>query len=248
MSQENNISGKIVMITGASSGIGARTAEVLIDAGAKVLLVARREDRLRELAEKLGDAASYSVADVCDIDALKAAVASGIERHGHIDALVNNAGIMPLSPLASGRTEEWSQMIDVNIKGVLYGIHAVLGHLVERKRGHIINISSMAGLRVSPAGSVYSATKFAVRAISDGLRQEHVGDNLRVTTIYPGAFNSELPGTIKDEATLEALRARFGGFEIPDPDGVAEAVAYVIGAPDEVSVSQLVVKPTAQPF
>ena len=237
---------KSVLITGASSGIGEATARLLAAHGHQLMLVARRDDRLRNLADELGDRVHWHRADVAVKEDMQAAAAAAIEKTGGIDVLVNNAGIMPLSPLAKGLVDEWDRMIDVNIKGVLYGIHAVLGHMLARGTGHIINISSLAGTRVMPNGAVYSGTKFAVRAITDGLRQETVG-KLRATCILPGAFITELGNTISDTETLQAMGQRFK-FKLGDPTGIAEAVRYAMEQPEDLSVNEIIVRPSSQPF
>lgn len=236
---------KTVLITGASSGIGEHIARLLSAKGYRLMLVARRADRLEALAGELGGEIAWCQVDITDKEQIGAAAQQAIEKFGSVDVLVNNAGLMPLSPLASGLVEQWEQMIDVNIKGVLYGIHAVLNHMLERNTGHIINISSIAGMRVVATGSVYSGTKFAVRAISDGLRQE-VGEQVRVTTILPGAFQTELARTITDSATLEVLQKRFSGSAIGDAARVAEAVLYAIEQPADTTVREMVVAPSGQ--
>ena len=198
----NNLKNRVVMITGASSGFGKEIAKMCVAKGAKVVLGARRETNLEELCKELGnDHATYRVTDVTSKDDLHSLAQHGIDTFGQIDSLINNAGVMPLSLLEKGRTDEWDQMIDVNIKGVLYGIDSVYFHMLERESGQIINISSVAGKRVMPGSSVYSATKFAVRAISEGLRLESAG-KIQVTCIYPGAFTTELDFSIKDESMM----------------------------------------------
>ena len=200
----NDLKDRIIMITGASSGFGKETAKMCVALGAKVVLGARREDKLKELCDELGsDSSIYKVTDVTSKDQMQALADYGIKNFGRIDSLVNNAGIMPLSLLKKGRTDEWDQMIDVNIKGVLYGIDSVYSHMLERESGQIINVSSVAGKRVMPGSAVYSGTKYAVRAISEGLRVESSG-KIQVTCIYPGAFKTELAFSIKDESMLEA--------------------------------------------
>ena len=242
-----DISDEIVMITGASSGFGMETARLLVkDKGARVVLGARREDRLAQLVDELGaDKACARKCDVTKVDDLKALAQAGIEKFGQIDALVNNAGIMPLSPLIAGRIEEWDQMIDTNIKGVLYGIHAVLSHMLARGTGSIVNVSSVAGLRANPAVAVYSGTKFAVRAISDALRQEVAG-KLQVTCVYPGAFQTELALSIKDEGTLEAMRKRFTPDMVQPPQHIAEVIVFALCQERNVAVNDIVMRPVAQ--
>lgn len=236
---------KRVLVTGASSGIGESIARRLAAEGCKLMLVARRAERLEALASELGDNVAWHQVDITRKEQVQEAAQAAIERFGGVDVLINNAGIMPLSPLSAGLVEQWEQMIDVNIKGVLYGIHAVLGHMLERGSGHIINISSIAGMRVLPTGAVYSGTKYAVRAIGDGLRQE-VADKVRVTTILPGAFASELGLTITDPQTLEGLKQRFGSFKLGDPARIAEAVFYAMQQPDDMTVREIIVAPSGQ--
>ena len=235
----------VVVITGASSGFGAETAKLLGEKGAKLVLGARREDRLKALCDRIGENAVYSVCDIAKKEDALALAQKGLDSFGKIDALVNNAGIMPLSFLAKGMVEDWDRMIDVNIKGVLYAIHAVLNHMLERGSGTIINISSIAGLRTNPSTAVYSGTKYAVRAISDGLRME-TGGKIRVSCIYPGAFTTELAASIRDESVIEVFRAR--GFDkiAGDAKRVAEAIVSVLEQNPELSLSDIVIRPTAQ--
>ena len=242
----NDLKDRVIMITGASSGFGRETAKLCVDLGAKVVLGARREEKLKELCDELGtDSASYKVTDVTSKEQMHGLANHGIEKFGKIDSLVNNAGIMPLSLLAKGRTEEWDQMIDVNIKGVLYGIDSVYSHMIERESGQIINISSVAGKRVMPGSAVYSGTKYAVRAISEGLRLESSG-KIQVTCIYPGAFKTELAFSIKDESMLEALMSRGIGAVAQPAERVAESIIYALQQDPGVSVNEIVIRPTAQ--
>lgn len=241
----STIQGKVVMITGASSGIGEACARRLAQQGAKLVLAARREDRLASLAAELGDQVLWAATDVTSRGQLQSLAAAARERLGHIDVLINNAGIMPISMLAQGCVDDWDRMIDVNIKGVLYGIDAVLGDMLARASGHIINISSVAGLSVGPGGAVYSATKFAVRAISDGLRQECVG-KVRVTSICPGLVTSELAGSVTHPAFRDRVKALYEGA-MP-ADAIADAVLYAIGQPEQVAVNEIVVRPLSQGF
>ena len=242
----SSIAGKVVVITGASSGIGAATAKRLSSLGAKVMLGARREQRLAELADtlaKAGGEAAYKVTDVTDRAQVQALADEAIARYGRVDVMFNNAGLMPLSFLSSRKVDEWERMVDVNIKGVLYGIDAVLGHMLERGDGHIINVSSVAGHKVLPAGSVYCGTKFAVRAISEGLRQE-VGEKVRTTIISPGAIKTELPDTITEERVRDNLGKVFN-LAI-DADAIARAVVYAMEQPRDVDVNEILIRPTAQ--
>ncbi len=240
------IKDQVVLITGASSGIGAVTAKRLAKGGAKLVLGARREDRLQELVaqiEKDGGEAAYKVTDVTDHEQCLALAQAGIEKFGRIDTLFNNAGLMPLSPLASRKVDEWDRMIDVNIKGLLYAIDSVLGHMLERGTGHIINVSSVAGHVAMPAGAVYCGTKFAVRAITESLRQEVKG-KVRCTIISPGATATELTSTITHEKVKERIDEV---FKIAmDPDAIARAVEYAMEQPAEVAVNEIIVRPTAQ--
>jgi NADP-dependent 3-hydroxy acid dehydrogenase YdfG len=235
---------KVVLITGASSGIGAGIARELGRAGAKLVLGARRVDRLEALAEEIrsegGEVLTRSL-DVTDRDDVAAFAEAARKAFGRVDVIVNNAGVMPLSPMASLKLDEWDRMIDVNIKGVLYGIAAVLPEMTERRSGQIINVASIGALSVVPTAAVYCATKYAVRAISDGLRQEN--DSIRVTCIYPGVVESELADTITDPAAAEAMRA-YRAIALK-PDAIARAIRYAIEQPDDVDVSDLVVRPTA---
>jgi NADP-dependent 3-hydroxy acid dehydrogenase YdfG len=233
---------KIVLITGASSGIGAGIARELAGAGAKVMLGARRTDRLEELAEEIrsgGGTVAIRRLDVADRADVAAFADAAREKFGRVDVIVNNAGIMPLSPMASMKVEEWDRMVDVNIKGVLHGIAAVLPEMTERGSGHIINIASIGALYVAPTAAVYCATKFAVRAISDGLRQER--DDIRVTCIHPGVVESELALTITDPTAAEAMKD-YRAIALT-PDAIGRAVRFVIEQPEDVDVNEIVVRP-----
>lgn len=210
------------------------------------MLAARREDRLKALADELGDKARYRVTDVTSHTDMQALAQTALDAFGKVDVIVNNAGIMPLSPLANRRVDEWDRMIDVNIKGVLYGIDAVLTHMLERKEGHIVNISSVAGLMTMPNSAVYSGTKFAVRAISEGLRQETAG-LVRVTTIYPGGVTTELGQSIKDPDVLANMGKRYN-FEFLKPEEIADAILFAISSPPNMAVNEVVVRPAAQPM
>ncbi len=242
------IQGKVIVITGASSGIGEATARQLAQRGARLMLGARRKEKLRELMVELENAhkeaaAAYEVTDVSDRGQVGNLIQAAIQKFGHVDVLINNAGQMPVSYIDEIKVDEWDRMIDVNIKGVLYGIAAVLPHMRERHSGHIINVSSVAGHRVLPTYSVYSATKFAVRAISEGLRQESRGE-IRSTIISPGLTRTELPGHISDPAAAARMHEL---YEIAiDADAIARAVAYAIEQPDDVDVNEIVIRPTKQ--
>jgi NADP-dependent 3-hydroxy acid dehydrogenase YdfG len=236
--------GKVVLITGASSGIGAGIARELGKAGAKLVLGARRTDRLQALAEEIrsqGGEALTRRLDVTERTDVSAFAETAREAFGRVDVIVNNAGVMPLSLMSSLQVDEWDRMVDVNIKGVLYGIAAVLPEMRARGSGHIINIASIGALTVSPTAAVYCATKFAVRAISDGLRQEN--DRIRVTCIHPGVVESELADTITDPTAAELMRT-YRAIALK-PDAIARAVRYAIEQPEDVDVSEIVVRPTA---
>jgi NADP-dependent 3-hydroxy acid dehydrogenase YdfG len=238
---------QIIIITGASSGIGEATAKLLASRGAKLMLAARREDHLIKLCadiESAGGEAAYCVTDVTSRDQVEALAQATMQRYDRIDTIINNAGLMPLSPLDQLKVDEWEQMIDVNIKGVLYGIAAVLPHMRNRKQGHVINVSSIAGHKVFPTGAVYSGTKFAVRAISEGLRQESNGE-IRVTIISPGAIATELTHTISDPALQNQLNTMYAADAI-DADAVARAMAYAIEQPHDVDVNEIVLRPVTQ--
>ena len=242
-----NINGKTIAITGASSGIGEATAQLLAARGAHVVLGARRMDRLVTLSkaiEEQGGSVRVRALDVVSRENTQAFIDFAKSEFGRVDVMINNAGVMPLSPLESLKVDEWDRMIDVNIRGVLHGIAAVLPGMEAQGFGHIINISSIGGLRVTPTAAVYCATKFAVRAISDGLRQET--DKIRVTVVCPGVTESELADTISDEAA-RTLMKEFRRIAIP-ADAIARAIAYAIEQPNDVDVSELVVRPTASPF
>jgi NADP-dependent 3-hydroxy acid dehydrogenase YdfG len=243
----SGIENKVVVITGASSGIGEATALLLAERGAKVVLGARGSDRLETLAARIaatGGEAAYARTDVRRRDDLSALVKLACERYGKLDVLVNNAGIGPISPLDDLRVNEWEDMIDINIKGVLYGIAAALPVFRKQGFGHFVNTASTAGHTTAPNQSVYSGTKFAVRAISEGLRQE-AGDKLRVTIISPGFVRTEFVEAIANPD----LRARFADsrdrFAMP-PDAIARAIVFAIEQPADVDVNEIVIRPTAQ--
>ncbi|MBR8057441.1 SDR family oxidoreductase [Burkholderia dolosa] len=238
---------KTILITGASSGIGEGAARLLAAQGHRVVIGARRTDRLARLAESIEASSGivrYRELDVTSADDVAAFARFALDAFGRIDVLINNAGVMPLSPLNALKLDEWNRMIDVNIRGVLHGIAAVLPTMEAQGRGQIVNISSIGGLSVSPTAAVYCATKFAVRAISDGLRQET--DKIRVTVICPGVVESELADSISDDTARTAMQT-FRRIAIT-PDAIARAIAYAVEQPDDVDVSEIVVRPTASPF
>jgi NADP-dependent 3-hydroxy acid dehydrogenase YdfG len=238
---------KVILITGASSGIGEATVRLLAAQGHQLVIGARRTERLAALAETIqasGGSVHYRALDVTSAADVNAFAQFALDTFGRIDVIVNNAGVMPLSPLSSLKVDEWNRMIDVNVRGVLHGIAAVLPTMERQGFGQIINMSSIGGLAVTPTAAVYCATKFAVRAISDGLRQET--DKIRVTVICPGVVESELADSISDETARAAMRD-FRRIALTS-DAIARAVAYAIEQPADVDVSELVVRPTASPF
>jgi len=239
------ISGKVVVIVGASSGLGEATARYLGQRGAKLTLGARRLDRLQALAKELnlGDDAAVKT-DVTKAAEVKALVDGAVAKHGRIDVLINNAGLMPHSLLEAQRIEDWERMIDVNIKGVLYGIAAALPHMKAQKSGHIINTSSVAGHKVRQGSAVYAATKTAVRVISEGLRMEVKPYNIRTTIISPGAVQSELPDSVTDPAIRENIK-KFYEIAIP-AESFARMVAFAMSQPEDVDVNEILFRPTRQ--
>jgi NADP-dependent 3-hydroxy acid dehydrogenase YdfG len=239
-----NIETKVVLITGASSGIGEASARLLAREGAKIVLGARRTARLEKIVAEIREAggmAECRALEVSSLDDTKAFAAFAETKFGPVDVLVNNAGVMPLSPLHELKIDEWNRMIDVNIRGVLHGIAAVLPAMRARKSGHIINISSIGGHQVWPTCAVYSGTKFAVLAISEGLRLEN--RDVRVTVISPGVVESELADTISDDSTRQAMR-EFRQVALT-PDAIGRAIAYAIEQPADVDVNEIIVRPTA---
>ncbi|AVS62753.1 oxidoreductase [Paracidovorax avenae] len=241
--QDNPLS-KIVLITGASSGIGEATARLLADSGATVLLGARRTDRLERIVADItarGGIAEARALDVTRRADVEAFAAHALERFGRIDVIVNNAGVMPLSPMASLRVDEWDRMIDVNIRGVLHGIAAVLTAMQAQRSGHVVNVASIGAHAVSPTAAVYCATKYAVWALSEGLRQEH--SDIRVTTISPGVTASELAESISDQKGREEMKA-FRRVAI-GADAIARAIRFAIEQPGDVDTSEIVIRPTA---
>jgi len=244
-----HIEGKVVVITGASSGLGEATARHLAARGATIVLAARREDRLNAIAEEIraaGGKVAVVQTDVTKQEDVRKLIESAVRAFGKIDVLVNNAGLMSIAPLSETKVDEWDRMIDINVKGVLYGIAAALPVFQQQGSGHFINIASVAGLKVfSPGGTVYSGTKFAVRAISEGLRHE-VGGAIRTTTIEPGAVDSELKfGSSHDESA--AFVKEFYKLAISS-EAVARAIAYAIEQPEDVDINEIVLRPTQQEF
>lgn len=245
-----NIKGKVVVIMGASSGIGEATTKKLAQEGAKLVIAARREERLKSLVESLPNAdISYAVADVTNKEDVQAVVDLAVEKYGRIDVLYNNAGIMPTAPISDTRFDEWRQMLDINIMGVLNGIAAVLPIMKKQQSGQIIATDSVAGHVVYPGSAVYCGTKFAVRAIMEGLRQEEKGNNIRSTIISPGAVTTELYTTINDPEARGWVKDLMSkgeeGLALKSSD-VADAVAYAISTPETVAVSEILIRPTKQ--
>ena len=244
----NNIKGKVVVITGASSGLGEATARLLSAEGAIVVLGARRVERLKSLADELtakGGKALAVATDVTDREQVKKLVDAAVQKFGRIDVMINNAGLMPSSPLERLKVDDWDRAIDVNIKGVLYGIAAALPHMKQQKAGHFINVSSVAGHKVTPNGAVYCATKHAVRALSEGLRTEVKPYNIRTTIISPGAVATELPDSVTEPDIAERMHKFYKDVAIP-ADSFARAVAFAISQPEDVDVNEILFRPTRQ--
>lgn len=242
-----NIKDKVVVITGASSGLGEATVRLLAQNGAKLILAARRLDRLQALAHELGLGDDVTVkVDVTDRKQVEALIAHAVKKHGRVDVLLNNAGLMPSSMLENLHIDEWDRMIDVNIKGVLYGIAAVLPVMQRQKSGHIINVSSVAGHKVGPGGTVYAATKHAVRVISEGLRQEVKPYNIRTTIISPGAVATNLIDTITDPAIAANMKKTYEKA-IP-AESFARVVAFAMSQPEDVDVNEVLFRPTSQAY
>ncbi|MDN4618063.1 SDR family oxidoreductase [Paenibacillus sp. PsM32] len=236
---------KVVLITGASSGIGEATARVLCRAGASVVLGARRTERLQKVVQELkeeGGQAEYCTLDVTNLEQMHEFVAFAQQKFGRVDVFINNAGVMPLSPLDSYKVEEWNQMIDVNIRGVLHGIASALPVMEKQQTGHFINIASVGAYQVSPTAAVYCATKFAVRAITEGLRQESSG-HIQVTLVSPGVTESELADHISDEQARAEMK-EYRRISIP-ASAIANAILYAIEQPQEVDINEIIIRPTA---
>ncbi|WP_019143346.1 SDR family oxidoreductase [Noviherbaspirillum massiliense] len=246
----NNIQGKVVVITGASSGLGEAAARHLASLGARVALGARRSERIEALANELNGRGGKALAvqtDVVHRDQVQKLVDAAANTYGRVDVIINNAGLMPQSLIENLQVEEWDRMIDVNIKGVLYGIAAVLPYMKRQKSGQIINVSSVAGHKVGPGSAVYAATKHAVRALSEGLRQEVKPYNIRTTVISPGAVATELPNSITDAAVAGRVHQLYSEIAIP-ADSFARAVAFAIEQPEDVDVNEILFRPTQQAY
>lgn len=243
-----NVQGKVVVITGASSGLGAATARLLSAQGATVVLGARRLDRLQALVDGLTATGAKALAHAMDVtrhDEVQRLVDTAVQAYGRIDVMINNAGLMPHSPLERLKIEDWDRMIDVNIKGVLYGIAAALPHMRAQKSGHIINVSSVAGHKVRPSAAVYAATKHAVLALSEGLRQEVKPYNIRTTVVSPGAVATELVDSITEPDIQQAVRKLYDVAALP-PESFGRAVAFAISQPEDVDINEILFRPTCQ--
>jgi NADP-dependent 3-hydroxy acid dehydrogenase YdfG len=247
----SNVADKVVVITGGSSGLGESTAKLLSRQGAKVVLGARRKDRIdavvKEISEAGGKAAGFAT-DVTNRAQVEALIKGAVESFGRVDVLVNNAGVMPIAPIQLLKVDEWDREIDVNIKGVLYGVAAALPQMQKQKSGHIINITSVFGIKVfAPGGTVYCATKAAVRTLTEGLRMELHSENIRCTMISPGAVASELQNGTSDPSSAKFVRELYEKISI-SADSVARAVLYAIEQPADVEIDEVVLRPTAQDF
>jgi NADP-dependent 3-hydroxy acid dehydrogenase YdfG len=244
----DNIEGKVIVITGASSGLGEAAARLLSARGARVVLGARRVERLQQLAEELNGRERRALVVATDVSVrhdVRRLVDTAVEAFGRVDVMVNNAGLMPLSALERLKVDDWDRMIDVNLKGVLYGIAAALPHMQRQMSGHFINVASIAGHKVLLNGAVYSATKHAVRALSEGLRQESKPWNIRTTVVSPGAVDTELPASITEEDVARGMQGFYAATAIP-ADSFARAVAFAIDQPDDMDVNEIVFRPTRQ--
>lgn len=245
---DSHIQGKIVVITGASSGLGEAAARHLSASGAKVVLGARRSDRIQTLAAQLNSAGGHALALATDVTKptdVQALVDAARQAYGRVDVMINNAGLMPSSPLERLKIDDWNRMIDVNIRGVLYGIAAVLPLMKQQKSGHVINVSSVAGHKVPAGGAVYAATKHAVRALSEGFRLEVKPYNIRTTVISPGAVATELPDSVTEADVADRFRNYYADVAVP-AESFARAVAFAVGQPPEVDINEILYRPTRQ--
>jgi len=244
----NKIEGKVVVITGASSGLGEAAARLLSAHGASVVLGARRSDRLQSLADELSGSGGKALAVATDVthrNQVKRLVDTAAQKFGRVDVMINNAGIMPRAPLERLTIDDWDRMIDINIKGVLYGIAAALSHMKQQKSGHMIFVSSVAGHKVGPDFAVYAATKHAVRVLAEGFRQEVKPYNIRTTVISPGAVVTELPGSVTEQDIAEKIQQYYEDIAIP-AESFAQAVVFAMSQPDEVDVNEILFRPTRQ--
>lgn len=243
------LSNKVVIVTGASSGIGRATALALGERGVRVVCAARREDRLESLAKEIVAAGGKALpvpGDITNRGEVEAMVAAARETFGPIDAIINNAGVMPLSFMDACKIDEWTWTVDVNFNGVLYGVGAVLEEMIARRSGHIINVSSVAGRKLFPGGAVYCATKHAIHALSEGLRQELAPHNIRVTTIAPGLVTTELQDSISDDRVRERFRSMPEDFVPLESEDIAAAIVYAMESPAHVCVNEVIIRPTRQ--
>ena len=246
----DGILGKVVVITGASSGLGEAAARLLAAQGARLVLAARRAERLQSLTKAVtadGGQALAVTTDVADRGQVQALVDGAVKAFGRVDVMLNNAGVMPQSLLERLKVDEWDRMIDVNIKGVLYGIAAALPVMKAQSSGHFINVSSVAGHRVGPGSTVYAATKFAVRALSEGLRQEVKPYNVRTTVISPGAVATELPDSVSDPEAAARIEKFYADVAIP-ASSFARAVKFAIEQPEDVDINEILFRPTRQDY
>jgi NADP-dependent 3-hydroxy acid dehydrogenase YdfG len=244
------LDGKVAVITGASSGIGEATAEALVAEGAKVVVAARREERLDDLVRRINDDGGEALAVACDVTDEKQAhalIQRAKDEFGRVDVLVNNAGVMQLSKVEKSLSDEWRQMFDINVLGLLYVTDAAIQLMKEQDSGHIVNISSLAGRDSRAMLGVYSGTKFAVNAISEALRQELQEDNIRVTIVEPGAVETELPDHITDDEAQEAISGLISNLEPLQPEDIASTIAYCVSQPERVSINEILIRPTQQP-
>ena len=250
MTGTERLDGKVAVVTGASAGIGEATALALAVAGASVVVTARRADRLEELAGRIRDAGGTAMtyaADVASLEDVRGLTDATLEAFGRIDILVNNAGIMPLSPVKEVRVEDWTRMVDVNVKGVLHCIASMLPTMLEQKSGHVVNVGSLAGRRPFPGGTIYSATKFAIRSLSWGMHLELGAEHgIRITDIQPGFVSTELMDTVPDRDLKERWDEAWKGRRTLQPEDVARSVMFAVTSPEHVSVSELLVRPLDQ--
>lgn len=243
---------KVIIITGASSGIGEATAKEIASKGGKVVLGARREDKLKQIADDItaaGGQAVYQVLDVTKPEDNDAIVALAKDTYGRVDGIFLNAGIMPVSNVSALKVDEWKQMVDVNINGVLNGVAAVMPTFTEQKSGHILAVSSVAGLKAYPGTAIYGGTKWFVRDFMECLRMESAteGTNIRTATIYPAAINTELLNTITDEGTAAGMQGLYDAFGI-SPDRIAKVVSFALDMPEDTTVNEFTVGPANQPW
>jgi NADP-dependent 3-hydroxy acid dehydrogenase YdfG len=243
------LDGKVAVITGASSGIGEATAEALAAEGALIVVAARREDRLNDLVGRIEDNGRKALAVECDVTDEEQAhdlISRAKEEFGRVDILVNNAGVMQISKIEKGFSEEWRQMFDVNVFGLLYATDAAIEVMKEQSSGHLVNISSVAGRRTQATRGIYSGTKFAVNAISEALRQELLENNIRVTMVEPGVVETELPDHITDEEARAEIDNRLEELDPLQPEDIAAAITYAVAQPERVSVNEILIRPTQQ--